>query len=58
MKDKCVKQLKFMNLPNVYITTGLLSAYEYQQMLLSADIGLALYRSLQTGYHIMGRTHP
>jgi glycosyltransferase involved in cell wall biosynthesis len=42
--DPYLLRLKSLNLENIRITTGALSESEYEQMLCSADIGLALYR--------------
>jgi hypothetical protein len=50
-RHKYVRQLSSLAVPNVYITEGSMPVIEYEQMLMSADIGLVLYRSL-------GNSHP
>ncbi len=50
-----MRRLFSLNLPNVFITEGLMPANEYDKMLLSADIGLVLYRSLQNGLPFHGK---
>ena len=53
--DTYIRRLRDLNLPNVHISEGSLAPEEHEQMLLSADIGLAYIDPWVTG-HFTGET--